>query len=65
MKMTCLSMKEKICPRIMRIGSLVRIPKITQEKSLRLFASFDKLKALGRVGDKGGFQENKKWRNCW
>jgi hypothetical protein len=28
MKMTCLSMKEKICPRIMRIGSLVRIPKI-------------------------------------
>ena len=34
-------------------------------KSLRLFETFNSFNALGRVEDKGGFQENKRWRNCW
>ena len=45
--------------------SKIQIPKITHVKSLRLFETFDRLKALGRMEDKGGFQENKEWKNCW
>jgi hypothetical protein len=43
----------------------IQVPKIAQVKSLRLFETFDRFNALGRVEDKGGFQENKEWQNCW
>jgi methionine synthase II (cobalamin-independent) len=37
----------------------IQVPKIVQVKYLRLFETFDRFNALGRVEDKGDFQKNK------